>query len=52
MLRFGDVVVNNVPGRLTEEEILVCLIPASSIWDPVLAGGFMTWHVQRALARK
>jgi len=35
---FGDVVVNNVPGRLTEEEILVCLIPASSIWDPVLAG--------------
>jgi len=22
---------------LTEEEILVCLIPASSIWDPVFA---------------
>jgi alanine dehydrogenase len=34
---FHDVVVNKIPGRLNDEEIIVCLVPASSIWDAAIA---------------
>jgi ornithine cyclodeaminase/alanine dehydrogenase-like protein (mu-crystallin family) len=32
-----DVVVGNLPGRTSDEEIITCLIPASSMWDPAIA---------------
>lgn len=32
-----DVVTGALPGRASEEEIITCLVPASSIWDPAMA---------------
>lgn len=32
-----DVVTGVLPGRTSAEEIITCLVPASSIWDPAVA---------------
>jgi alanine dehydrogenase len=34
---FHDVLTNQAPGRLNDGEIIVCLVPASSIWDAAIA---------------
>lgn len=32
-----EAVIGTAPGRTTDEEIITCLVPASSIWDPSIA---------------
>jgi alanine dehydrogenase len=32
-----DAVTGAAPGRESEDEIITCLVPASSIWDPAMA---------------
>ncbi len=32
-----DVVTGALPGRANDQEIITCLVPASSVWDPAIA---------------
>lgn len=36
-LDLHDAVVGTSPGRTSDTEIITCLVPASSIWDPAMA---------------
>jgi ornithine cyclodeaminase/alanine dehydrogenase-like protein (mu-crystallin family) len=42
-----DVVAGNLPGRTSNDEIITCLVPASSMWDPAIA----SWAYELARAK-
>jgi ornithine cyclodeaminase/alanine dehydrogenase-like protein (mu-crystallin family) len=42
-----DVVSGTLPGRNNDEEIIVCLVPASCVWDPAIA----SWAYDLARAK-